>query len=427
MGSSKPKARRTRKKQTKGRHLPLKPGTITKESSCSMCRIRKVRCTGERPACTLCIKGAAAKGLPASGVRCVFSGASALATREDKEFEAQAGGRGAKCRWGDEEKKGEEPVKSDDTAEDAQPEVDAEGGDEDAGGQDENCATLPVPQAAGLPYRASPLPASSSPAPHAFTLLRPAEHHAHYSHFSPPPSPLPAFDLASFNMPTPPLARFANTAVASASVAPRDPLFCSLLTPDLTLAYSPPAAMPRRALADDSVSSAHLPAHDPSAPPPAPVQLVHGLCHPPQPQLAYLPARHAQPGVPPLFLSPSPSRTNDFRPRAPAPFLLDLAFPDPQLPTPAAPIFDAPAPSVSLQLDTALPLTFDPLASASAFSPTAYLASTPLEPLPFAMTALEHQHHLALDEPYSFSMFRADPWQGLQMPPFEQGGSAWGR
>ncbi|POY73413.1 hypothetical protein BMF94_3751 [Rhodotorula taiwanensis] len=78
---------------------PLPPGTTTKELSCASCRIRKTRCSGDRPACVQCIRGAATKGYPADGVHCVFSAASVFAKKEDVAFEAQVGGRGAKCIW----------------------------------------------------------------------------------------------------------------------------------------------------------------------------------------------------------------------------------------------------------------------------------------------------------------------------------------
>ncbi|BGP41568.1 hypothetical protein JCM10449v2_005559 [Rhodotorula kratochvilovae] len=423
MGSSKPKARRPRKKQSKGQQLPLKPGTITKESSCSTCRIRKVRCTGERPACALCIKGAAAQGLPASGVRCVFSGASALATREDKEFEAQAGGRGAKCRWGDEEeRKAAEEVKGDEAAGSAQPQEVEELSEDGAENEDEGRATSPLSQGPTLLHVASPSSASSSPSQFGFASLRLADQHGQHSHFSPPPSPLPSFDLPSFNVPIPSMMRFANTVAAPEPAAAHDPLLHSLLTPSYPLSCPPLAPAPPLARADYSSSSMLHTAQWP-VPRPPPTRLPAPPSHAPPPAYAYGPAPVAQP-VP--FPQPSfapVSNAYGLPTLPPAPFPLDLAFADPHLPAPP-PFFSTPAPPLALQLDTSHPLTFDALSSAHAFSPTAYLASTPLEPLPFPA----HAQQLApvpADEPYSFSMFRADPWHGLQMPPFETGGGGW--
>ncbi|BGP25963.1 hypothetical protein Rt10032_c06g2634 [Rhodotorula toruloides] len=80
---------------------PLPPGTKTKEASCGSCRVRKTKCTGDRPACVQCLKAASAKGCEASLVRCVYAGASVFATSEDREFEAARGGRGAQCYWGE--------------------------------------------------------------------------------------------------------------------------------------------------------------------------------------------------------------------------------------------------------------------------------------------------------------------------------------
>ncbi|GAA5900522.1 hypothetical protein JCM8208_000523 [Rhodotorula glutinis] len=85
----------------KGKSKQIPPGAVTKESSCAVCRMRKVKCSGGRPACALCIKGAVAEGRLASGVRCLYSASSMHATAADKELEAMLGGRGSKCAWGE--------------------------------------------------------------------------------------------------------------------------------------------------------------------------------------------------------------------------------------------------------------------------------------------------------------------------------------
>ncbi|GAA5990228.1 hypothetical protein JCM10908_005884 [Rhodotorula pacifica] len=92
------KSSHTRKNKLKPND-PLPPGTITKELSCASCRIRKTRCSGDRPACVQCTKAAVAKGFVAEHVRCVYSAASVFATRDDVAFEQQVGGRGARCIW----------------------------------------------------------------------------------------------------------------------------------------------------------------------------------------------------------------------------------------------------------------------------------------------------------------------------------------
>ncbi|GAA5927323.1 hypothetical protein JCM1841_002208 [Sporobolomyces salmonicolor] len=93
--------RRKGSRKTNKAPQPLAPGMKTKEQSCATCRHRKVRCTGGRPACSHCIKSAAARGIPASSVKCLYSAASMFAKEEDIQLEAKLGGRGARCLWGD--------------------------------------------------------------------------------------------------------------------------------------------------------------------------------------------------------------------------------------------------------------------------------------------------------------------------------------
>ncbi|GAA5998570.1 uncharacterized protein JCM10292_002791 [Rhodotorula paludigena] len=100
MGSTKPPRKRARRSPKSKKHVP-DPAVPSKEQSCANCRLRKIRCSGDRPACSLCLRGAASRNLPASSVRCVYSGSSMFATAEDKAFEAARGGRGATCDWGE--------------------------------------------------------------------------------------------------------------------------------------------------------------------------------------------------------------------------------------------------------------------------------------------------------------------------------------
>ncbi|BGP17817.1 hypothetical protein JCM10213v2_005859 [Rhodosporidiobolus nylandii] len=89
------KRRKAKLKQNK----PLP--SISKEQSCQTCRVRKIRCTQERPACQQCRKSAIARGHPAEGVRCHYSAASVFAKDGDAEFELELGGRERGCFWGD--------------------------------------------------------------------------------------------------------------------------------------------------------------------------------------------------------------------------------------------------------------------------------------------------------------------------------------
>ncbi|GAA5914638.1 hypothetical protein JCM6882_001226 [Rhodosporidiobolus microsporus] len=101
------KRKTTKKSKSKAKDVLL-PGEKTMERSCATCRLRKVRCSGDRPACTLCLRGAAARGLPVDGVRCVYAGASFFAKEGDGEVEEELGGRGARCEWGEGKGEGDE-------------------------------------------------------------------------------------------------------------------------------------------------------------------------------------------------------------------------------------------------------------------------------------------------------------------------------
>ncbi|GAA5917576.1 hypothetical protein JCM6882_001984 [Rhodosporidiobolus microsporus] len=89
------KRKTTKKSKSKAKEVLL-PGQKTMERSCATCRQRKVRCSGDRPACTLCLRGAAARNLPTDGVRCCYAGASFFAKEGDGEVEEELGGRGAR-------------------------------------------------------------------------------------------------------------------------------------------------------------------------------------------------------------------------------------------------------------------------------------------------------------------------------------------
>ncbi|GAA5868074.1 hypothetical protein JCM1840_003677 [Sporobolomyces johnsonii] len=142
---------------------PLAPGMKTKEQSCATCRHRKVRCTGGRPACSHCIKSAAARGIPASSVKCLYSAASMFAKEEDVELEAKLGGRGARCLWGDDgdpvrqgSSRGDEPAISEAKEEEDQCE---------AVDEDDTVSSLSSPSTRNslTPFSAAPSTNPSSP------------------------------------------------------------------------------------------------------------------------------------------------------------------------------------------------------------------------------------------------------------------------
>ncbi|GAA5852386.1 hypothetical protein JCM8547_006762 [Rhodosporidiobolus lusitaniae] len=92
-----------KKRRSKSSSLKQSPpvGAATKEKACASCVHRKVRCTGGRPACTLCIKAAVARGYSAEGVRCLYFAASIFAKEGDDQLEAEMGGRDGRCFWGE--------------------------------------------------------------------------------------------------------------------------------------------------------------------------------------------------------------------------------------------------------------------------------------------------------------------------------------
>ncbi|BGO95513.1 hypothetical protein NBRC10512_007771 [Rhodotorula toruloides] len=157
-------------------------------------RVRKTKCTSDRPACVQCLKAAAAKGCDTSLVRCVYSAASVFATSEDREFEAARGGRGAQCYWGEgraEGGGGGDAVARDERAEEPE--------EEDVAVLPSASASTTVDTSAEQPAR-SPSPASSidtctlpsrSPSPPDTPPTSPFTARLAPTPFRPPPLPLP--------------------------------------------------------------------------------------------------------------------------------------------------------------------------------------------------------------------------------------------
>ncbi|KPV74201.1 uncharacterized protein RHOBADRAFT_44685 [Rhodotorula graminis WP1] len=389
----------------KGKPRQLPPGTVTKESSCAVCRMRKLKCSGGRPACALCIKGAVAEGRLASGVRCLYSASSVHATAADKELEAMLGGRGSKCAWGEKVSVEAPP--------EGEPEEEEE--EEEAGPSVVERALGPAPFAV---YDVEDVDAAGENDP----TFPPS------SSVDSPPSSFPSTSTApsTFYLPIPPALAHHIQSAPSLSVPsfPAFPTSAPTTTPRLELpklGFAPPRARPpvvqpsapralRPVVAAAPVAGRSSAALGPPRPPAAPLAveqepfimddfaLFRRTAFAPEPPYAE-PASFDFFAPPP---PPPPTSTQYHRDPAPARYVdaaLSLAFP----PAPYRSSYLGP----TLHLDTALPSFYDDLpaapypaahtlphafpslmsSSATTGPPpalsglaAAYLASTPLEP-----------------------------------------------
>ncbi|GAA5841851.1 hypothetical protein JCM9279_003130 [Rhodotorula babjevae] len=392
----------SRPRKSKTKQLP--PGTLTKESSCAVCRMRKVKCSGGRPACALCIKGAVAEGRPASGVRCLYSASSVNATAADKELEAQLGGRGSKCAWGEKMRVEEEEEARGSSADEATLGPAPLGGPDivgDADGEDD--PTFPLSSTLGSPpsFFAPP-----STAPSTYYLpIPPALAHRIQS--------VPTLSLPSF----PAFPTSASTTIKHLERSP--PTFASPRPPSSSMhQLEEPHAPTPRAL-QPVIRPAPSAAHGPPRPPAAPLAadnepfgmddfalfrrtaLAPALDqHPPPTEptsLDFLPPPHRHEPPPPHYVEPAPSLSAYWAPPPlgqPAPRRATYSAPALHLDTALSSIYDNP-PARAPPPPHALAHPFS--ASTSFFSASgppalgglaaAYLASTPLEPLAAAAAA----------------------------------------
>ncbi|GAA5899315.1 hypothetical protein JCM6882_009310 [Rhodosporidiobolus microsporus] len=224
-----------RSSSTKGKHI-TQVNPLAKGLACTVCRARKVRCSGEKPACRACLRTARFEGRDLSQVVCSYEGRAA-------NLGAGGGGKGGKKKK-------------------------AGGG---GGGRQEEKRYAMEGMAAGTSSYALHLPD-----PYSYTTLQQQQQHSPFLPPPPPPPPavLPLPNPSSFT-PTPPLSYSSShspgdsttalehspplTAVSASSSAP--PSVCY----DQSCGGCGPQWAPRAPVAG-SVSSPHL--HLPAPPPP---------------------------------------------------------------------------------------------------------------------------------------------------------------
>ncbi|GAA6011966.1 hypothetical protein JCM10207_003443 [Rhodosporidiobolus poonsookiae] len=80
-----------RKSSTKGRHI-VQVNPLPKGQSCATCRVRKVRCSGEKPACRACLRTARFEGRDLKLVVCQYDNKPCSAGTKRKEKKAKASG-----------------------------------------------------------------------------------------------------------------------------------------------------------------------------------------------------------------------------------------------------------------------------------------------------------------------------------------------